>query len=543
MGVWNGQWRVEVGAPWVAGAGRISAEQLIPITMKRFVLITVLAAGWLGASAAGAADEGSGWKIVAGKWDGRPAPPVWKLAAWPGKDEVVASAGALWSSKDGGETWQRMGDGPGPSKGNAVQIVFDPKNKDTMWTSGMYGWGIWKTANGGKTLTPVGTQTHVDGYAVDFSDPERKVQLFGLHEQEHSLHKSTDAGATWVKIGDKIPQGSEFSTDPIIIDSRTFLINSCGWSKPGEEWGIYRSEDAGESWTKVSKEGASGNPLVTSKGDIFWATQWNYDLIKSADQGKTWTRVKSVARGIVEEVAPGRLVALGGAKKAQLYVSKDDGSTWTAFGDSLPFTARNATYNAARKCFMACAEKGEIARWDGTDPEAAFATASSDVTVWDGEGFAGGNGWMAPPARNSIKPASSEHFNGRQSLEFHVEGAASVSGGWNWASWQSSAMTDASGFESLSFYIKLTGDKPERVQVCLASGPDKAGAISGTADIAKYAPDFMDGQWRQVKVPLKDLCGDSKFDPKNAYEIRFITNPAKESVFNLYVDVVKFLKK
>ena len=57
----------------------------------------------------------------------------------------------------------------------------------------------------------------------------------GLHEQEHSLHKSTDGGATWTKIGDKIPAGSEFSTDPIILDAKTYLIfNSCGWSKPGE---------------------------------------------------------------------------------------------------------------------------------------------------------------------------------------------------------------------------------------------------------------------------------------------------------------------
>lgn len=349
--------------------------------MMRSSLMAILAV-LMAAAAAQAADGASTWKIVEGKWEGGATPPIWKIAAWPGKDMVVASCAknGLWATTDGGETWNHMGaaDQSPPNAGQAVQFVFDPKNADTMWTSGMYGWGVWKTADGGKSFKQLSENTHVDGYAVDFSDPERKVQLMGLHEKEHSLHKSTDGGQTWTKIGDKIPEGSEFSTDPIIIDTKAFIINSCGWSKPGEEWGIYRSEDGGETWTKVSKEGASGNPTITSKGIIFWAVQWDFKLIKSLDQGKTWQKVNGSARGIIEEVAPDRLVALGGTTRKQLYVSKDDGKTWHAFGDPLPFTARGFTYDAKRKSFFANAEKGnegKVARWDVPDLEAAFGPA------------------------------------------------------------------------------------------------------------------------------------------------------------------------
>ena len=513
--------------------------------MKPLALLSILATALFCTAAAHAADEPTTWKIVAGKWDGGGTPPVWKLAAWPGKVEILASANGLYSTKDGGETWHKLGEGRNTPNGagKAVQFVFDPKNKDVMWTSGMYQWGVWKTTDGGKSFSQVSNQMHVDGYAVDFSDSQRKVQLMGLHEQEHSLHKSTDGGATWVKIGDKIPQGSEFSTDPIIFDAKTYLINSCGWSKPGEEWGIYRTEDGGDTWTKVSKEGASGNPLVTSKGDIFWATQWGFELIKSSDQGKTWSRVKSAARGILEEVSPGILVGLGGAKRAQLYVSKDDGKNWTPFGDPLPFGARGFTYNSVRKCFVACAEKGnpgEVAVWNlsgGLD--AAFSHVTSDVTVWDGEGFADGHGWIAPQGKNSLKPSSADHYNGKQSLECHVEGNASTSAGWNWADWQMGGVTDTTGFDSLAFYVKITGDKPAKMQVGLACGPDKTG--SANVDIAAYTPDYLDGQWHQVIVPLKDLA-KGKFDPKTTYEIRFLSNQASESSFNMYVDVVRFLK-
>lgn len=321
-------------------------------------------------------EPASGWKAVNGTWSGGSTAALWKIAVWPGKDELLAStrANGLWSSKDGGQTWTRMGE-PGktpPNAGQAVEFVFDPVDPNTMWTSGMYNYGVWKTSDGGKTFSHISNNNHVDGFAVDFTDPARQIQLMGLHEQEHSLHKSTDGGATWVKIGDRIPAGSEFSTDPIVIDSKTYIIDSCGWSKPGEKWGIYRTEDGGETWKSVSNEGASGNAVVTSKGDIFWSVLWDRQMIKSSDHGKSWVRLKAPARGNVIEVRPDRLVALGGKGMAQLYVSKDDGSTWTPFGEALPFKARGLAFDAVRRCFFAAADHadqnmrqdGDLVRWD-----------------------------------------------------------------------------------------------------------------------------------------------------------------------------------
>ncbi len=520
--------------------------------MKRWTLLPILAVGLMIAATARGEEQASSWKPVNGKWEGGSTAAIWIMAGWPGKDEVVASTrgNGLWSSTDRGATWRRMGQ-PGktpPNAGEAVQIVFDPKDPNTMWASGMYNFGVWKTADGGKTFTHLSNNNHVDGFAVDFTDPERKTQLMGLHEQEHSLHESTDGGATWTKIGDKIPEGTAFSTNPIILDAKTWIINSSGYKK-GEEWGIFRTVDGGQTWTNVSKEGASGSPTITSKGTIFWYVLWDQQIIKSDDQGKTWQRVKGAARGNVIEVRPDRLVALGGNRKAQLYVSKDDGATWTPFGDPLPFKAHGFTYDAAGKCFFAWPERngngplkdGEIIRWDlPADVDAAFSQKSSDLTVWDGEGFADGNGWISPAGKNAFRVTSKEHYNGNQSLQYHVEGTASSSGGWNWANWQMGGATDLTGFEKLTFYVKLTGSKPTQVQTSLACGPNKV--ASENVDLAKYAPDYADGQWHLVSIPLMDLYGASKFDPKAAYELRFSTTEANDSTFDLYVDVVRFVK-
>jgi photosystem II stability/assembly factor-like uncharacterized protein len=65
----------------------------------------------------------------------------------------------------------------------------------------------------------------------------------------------TDGGLTWTNIGDRLPDNTNFTSDPIILDSKTFLVNMAGW-KQGASWGIYRSEDAGKTWHSEAGKGA-----------------------------------------------------------------------------------------------------------------------------------------------------------------------------------------------------------------------------------------------------------------------------------------------
>src|SRR5208283_2991720 len=108
-----------------------------------------------------------------------------------------------------------------------------------------YGFGCWRSADGGKSFVQLGDQTHLDGIGVDCSEPERKTILLGLHERDRSLRLSTDGGTTFRLIGDRLPEGTGFSTLPIILDSRTFITNTSGWGD--KKWGIWRSQDGGQS--------------------------------------------------------------------------------------------------------------------------------------------------------------------------------------------------------------------------------------------------------------------------------------------------------
>lgn len=289
------------------------------------------------------------------------------LAAVPDRDEIIAgvSEQGLWSSGDGGATWKKLGGTE--IRHRPHQIVFDPRNSRIYWVSGCYGAGIFRTQDGGATFKRLGKVDHVDGVAVDFTDPARRTLLTGLHEQARSLHLSTDGGETWSRIGDRLPEDSNFSTDPIILDSKTFLINTAGWMK-GKASGIYRTTDAGQTWAKVSDLGVSGRSLVTATS-ILWPALWGSGLVKGAERGTTWAKLNAPPKTSPIAIPGGRIVALA---DQQLWMTKDDGANWEKLGEPLPIKAGGIAYSPKRKAFYAWRSSDKkspdaIYRWETTE--------------------------------------------------------------------------------------------------------------------------------------------------------------------------------
>ncbi len=254
---------------------------------------------------------------------------VWQLhPAGPAAPAVVYAGtepGALFRSDDGGETFdlvrslwdhpQRPHWGAGYG-GQAVHtVVTDPRSADTLMVAVSSG-GAYRSSDGGASWQPCNSGLKADflpdhypefgqcvhKIAQDPTDPDR------LFLQNHGgVYRSDDGGAQWSEIGKALPADFGF---PIATHPRrgsvayVFPVND-GSDRyaPDYHCRVYRTEDAGASWTALGgglpTEHHYGivlrDALRTDDNDpagVYFGTR-NGEVYASADEGDSWRLVAS----------------------------------------------------------------------------------------------------------------------------------------------------------------------------------------------------------------------------------------------------------
>jgi photosystem II stability/assembly factor-like uncharacterized protein len=184
----------------------------------------------------------------------------------------------------------------------------------------------------------------------------------------NGVYKSSDGGSTWMHLGlEDTRQISRIVVDPQNPD--VVYVGALGHAYgPNEQRGVYKSIDGGTHWSKVLDTGRDlgisdlticpGNPQILFAGTWNshrppWSTYAPIDgpgggLYRSQDAGKTWSRLNG--NGLPDgdwgrigvDVAPDgkRVYALIQAKKAGLYRSDDAGTTWALENSDSRLTSR-----------------------------------------------------------------------------------------------------------------------------------------------------------------------------------------------------------
>ena len=221
---------------------------------------------------------------------------TWRQVSTVGSYSVVgigiSATGRIWIpeirgpgyvSDDEGETWMR---GSQPIQVSAFAIA--PSNPSRMYVTGSLGL-VDRSDDGGLTWTEetLGTRGCTQGsIAVDPVDADIVYVGGGC-----GLHKSQDGGATWVQLLDLYAVMVLVNpTNPGIVYGGNASLRITG--RIDERRGLWRSGDAGITWTNQSEQPGSISLLIFDRRDATFSTlvaRGSYELFWSPDAGSSWT--------------------------------------------------------------------------------------------------------------------------------------------------------------------------------------------------------------------------------------------------------------
>ncbi|MCH7813418.1 MAG: hypothetical protein IID40_05290, partial [Planctomycetes bacterium] len=195
-----------------------------------------------------------------------------------------------YRSTDGGATFTNLGL---TDSRDIPRLAVDPRNPDVCYVGALgHLWGpneergVYKTDDGGKTWQPV-LQIDRDTGACDVllepGNPDvvyaamyarrRTAHSFQSGGAEGGIYRSDDAGRTWTKLTTGLPPQTGrigldvYRQDPrivfAVVESDVGGQGPDPWDNRSKSGGLFRSEDRGQTWTRLNE--LSPRPFYFSK--------------------------------------------------------------------------------------------------------------------------------------------------------------------------------------------------------------------------------------------------------------------------------------
>jgi photosystem II stability/assembly factor-like uncharacterized protein len=236
------------------------------------------------------------------------------------------TGGGVFKTTDGGITWAPVTDkyfggtigAIGISESNP-DIVYVGAGEYPIRGNVSHGDGVWRTSDGGKTWTSLGLSDtrQISRVRVHPTNPDivyvgAQGHVFGPNA-ERGVYKTIDGGKNWKKI--LYRNDSTGITDLLLDANNPETIYAALWQAWRTPWqlvsggagsGIFKSTDAGEHWTEITRnpglpQGVIGNiglALSPTNSNKVWAIVEadSGGVFRSSDGGATWTRTNSDRR-------------------------------------------------------------------------------------------------------------------------------------------------------------------------------------------------------------------------------------------------------
>ena len=232
-------------------------------------------------------------------------------------EEVVADSGVI-----SGLGIRNIGSAAMSGRIAALAGYADTSGKLTVFVGAASG-GVWKSTDSGTIFKPVFDKAGVQSIGAIAVDPTHHDHVWvGTGETwtrnsvsiGDGIYKSTDAGETWTNVGLKDSERiSKIVVDPRDSDTVYACVPGKLWSDSADR-GLYKTSDGGKTWQLVLKganlsTGCASVAMQPGSPDVLLASLWDF-------RRKGWT---------FRSGGDGPKAASGSG----LYRSTDGGRTWT----------------------------------------------------------------------------------------------------------------------------------------------------------------------------------------------------------------------
>jgi photosystem II stability/assembly factor-like uncharacterized protein len=344
-------------------SGRISDFAINPNNNSEFYVATSSGGVWktvnAGTTFKPIFDEEGSYSIGCITMDPNNTNVLWVGTGENNNQRSVAYGDGLYKSEDGGKSWKNVGL---KNSEHIGKIAVDPRDSDVVYVAA-YGplWsaegdrGLYKTTDGGKNWEAVLTIDEHTGVSEVHLDPCDPDVIYAIAHQRRrrmwtylgggpgsAIYKSKDAGASFSKINEGLPEGDLGRIGLAIspLDSKTiYAIVEAQRGKGG----FYRSINGGASWEKQNSYTSRGNyyqEIFCDPKDIDRVYSMDVYLQVTDDGGKTFRNLGERSKHVDNHVMwidPDNTdyYLVGG--DGGIYESFDRGKTWK-FMPNLPVT-------------------------------------------------------------------------------------------------------------------------------------------------------------------------------------------------------------
>jgi photosystem II stability/assembly factor-like uncharacterized protein len=344
--------------------GRVLAVSGVPGEPEHFYFGSVNGGVWE------TNDAGRTWQPI---FDSQPIGSIGALALAPSNPKIIyvgsgesdmrsdiSQGDGMYKSIDGGKTWAHMGLADSQQ---IARILVHPTDPRTVYVAALghpYGpnaeRGVFRSRDGGKSWQRILGKDDDTG-AIDLAfEPGNPSVIYAAAWQTRrtpwsvyppsngpgsGLFKSTDGGDSWTQLTNGLPKGLPKKVGRIgVAVARTqpqrvyAIVDSEG------EGGMYRSDDAGATWTRTSADtriwsrGWYFGEITVEPDNADVVYSCNVNLYRSADGGKTFVPIKGAPGGDdyhvlwIDPQSPERRIL--GVDQGTL-VSVNGGRTWSSW--------------------------------------------------------------------------------------------------------------------------------------------------------------------------------------------------------------------